>query len=133
MLPSILNSGGNSSSQQISDTSDAITDTTLQYLIQQQQQAQAIRDLDTVLKSQYDRENPNANGGDIVRKHYKWLTLASQQAQQKELQQQQKKLLDTQNKQKKASVINDALTTTLQTGLGLVNNYIGNKKGSSVS
>lgn len=133
MLPSILNSSGNSSSQQISDTSDAMTDTTLQYLLQQQQQAQAISDLDSILKSQYDPENPNANGGEIVRNHYKWLTLAPQQAQQKELQQQQKKLLDTQNKQKKARIINDALTTTLQTGLGLVSNYIGNKKGSSVS
>ena len=133
MLPSILNSGGNSSSQQISDTSDTMTDTTLQYLLQQQQQAQAISDLDSILKSQYDPENPNANGGEAVRNHYKWLTLAPQQAQQKELQQQQKKLLDTQNKQKKARIINDALTTTLQTGLGLVSNYIGNKKGSSVS
>ena len=124
MLPSFI--GGNSSSQQIPD---AMTDTTLQYLLQQQQQAQAINDLDTVLKSQYDPQNPNANGGDIVKKHYNWLLTSAKKGQEAEIEKKKKDLIDTQVANQKANTIG----SLLQTGLGLVSNYIGNKKGSSVS
>ena len=112
--------------------SDTMTDTAIQYILQQQQQAQALSDLDSTLKSQYDPQNPHSIDGDIVGRHYKWM--ASQQAQQKELQKQQKELIDAQNKQQKTNYITNALTNTLQTGLDLALNYKPTtKKGSSVS
>ena len=109
-----------------------MTDTAMQYILQQQQQAQALSDLDSTLKSQYDPQNSHSIDGDIVGRHYKWM--ASQQAQQKDLQKQQKELIDAQNKQQKTNYITNALTNTLQTGLDLVLNYKPTtKKGSSVS
>ena len=112
--------------------SDTMTDTAMQYILQQQQQAQALSDLDSTLKSQYDPQNSHSIDGDIVGRHYKWM--ASQQAQQKDLQKQQKELIDAQNKQQKTNYITNALTNTLQTGLDLVLNYKPTtKKGSSVS
>ena len=114
--------------------SDTMTDTAMQYILQQQQQAQALSDLDSTLKSQYDLQNPHSIDGKIVKDHYKWIALAPQQAQQKDLQKQQKELIDAQNKQQKTNYITNALTNTLQTGLDLALNYKPTtKKGSSVS
>ena len=111
-----------------------MTDTTMQYILQQQQQAQALSDLDSTLKSQYDPQNPHSIDGDIVGRHYKWMELAPQQVQQKDLQKQQKELIDAQNKQQKTNYITNALTNTLQTGFDLALNYKPTtKKGSSVS
>lgn len=114
--------------------SDTMTDTAMQYILQQQQQAQALSDLDSTLKSQYDPQNPHSIDGKIVKDHYKWMALAPQQAQQKEFNNNYKKFLDEQVKQQKTNYITNALTNTLQTGFDLALNYKPTtKKGSSVS
>lgn len=111
--------------------SDTMIDTAMQYILQQQQQAQALSDLDSTLKSQYDPQNPHSIDGNIVKGRYKWM--ASQQTQQKDLQKQQKELIDAYNKQQKTDYITNALTNTLQAGFDLALNYKPTKKGSSVS
>ena len=137
MLPSILNIGSNSSQQSnntfMTDTSNTMTDATLQYLLQQQQQAQALNDLDSVLKSQYDLNNPNATGGSVVKSYIKNQLQAPIIAKQKEFNTKYKNLLDTQVKQQKTNYISNILSSTLQTGADLLANYTSIKKDSSVS
>ena len=127
--------GGNSEPSYNNNYSDIMTNTALQYMQNQQQGNEVQSNYDKIMsKLHFDPDNPNANGGSIVKNHVNYLAQAPVVAKQKEFNDNYKKFLDEQVKQQKTNYITNALTNTLQTGFDLALNYKPTtKKGSSVS
>lgn len=127
--------GSNSESSYNNNYSDIMTNTALQYMQNQQQENEVQSNYDKIMsKLHFDPDNPNANGGSIVKNHVNYLAQAPIAAKQKEFNDNYKKFLDEQVKQRKTNYITNALTNTLQTGFDIALNYKPTtKKGSSVS